>query len=344
MYPNYESIISNFNSIQKSTENRGNTLFPSFSENYENSQTDKSIECIDNFPNKTCNNFQNGQENNMLFNNINSFNQDFNCNEENSFKNLKEYNLIPFTQENFLNIPQQLSSCQKNEKPEELINQDKKTDYTSGNKKKKCGRKTSKENSSYIHDKYKGDNIMRKIKVHIIQEKIIKLINNYFKSKKLRKKKLCKLYQKHVTRLKKDINLKLMNMTLAEIYKGNQIGTKYNSEKANNNKKLIDEIYNNSEYFDLQELLNLTFLEFYEIYTHRVTGRELSQELSKKKSEINLLNDQNFKGIEEFINQLSKKEKDKGMSDDELNKYINEVKKYCGSFKEWFVNKKGRNE
>ena len=44
-----------------------------------------------------------------------------------------------------------------------------------------------------------------------------------------------------------------MNMTLAEIYKGNQIGTKYNSEKANNNKKLIDEIYNNSEYFDLQE-------------------------------------------------------------------------------------------
>ena len=111
-----------------------------------------------------------------------------------------------------------------------------------------------------------------------------------------------------------------------------------------NNKKLIDEIYNNSEYFDLQELLNLTFLEFYEIYTHRVTGRELSQELSKKKSEINLLNDQNFKGIEEFIYQLSKKEKNKGMSDDELNKYINEVKKYCGSFKEWFVNKKGRNE
>ena len=52
----------------------------------------------------------------------------------------------------------------------------------------------------------------------------------------------------------------------------------------------------------------------------------------------------NFKGIEEFINQLSKKEKNKGMSDDELNKYINEVKKYCGSFKEWFVNKKGRNE
>ena len=32
------------------------------------------------------------------------------------------------------------------------------------------------------------------------------------------------------------------------------------------------------------------------------------------------------------------------MSDDELNKYINEVKKYCGSFKEWFLNKKGRNE
>ena len=344
MNSNYELITSNFNLIQKSTENRDNTIFPSYSENDENSQTGKSIEFMDNFPPKTCNNFQNGQENNMLFNNINSLNQGFNCGEENSLQNLSECVLIPLSQENFRNIQKQPSSCQKSEKSEELINQDKKTDYTSGNKKKKCGRKTSKENSSYIHDKYKGDNIMRKIKVHIIQEKIIKLINNYFRSKKLRKKKLCKLYQKHVTRLKKDINLKLMNMTLAEIYKGNQIGTKYNSEKANNNKKLIDEIYNNSEYFDLQELLNLTFLEFYEIYTHRVTGRELSQKLSKKKSEINLLNDQNFKGIEEFINQLSKKEKNKGMSDDELNKYINEVKKYCGSFKEWFVNKKGRNE
>ena len=344
MNSNYELITSNFNLIQKSTENRDNTIFPSYSENDENSQTGKSIEFMDNFSPKTCNNFQNGQENNMLFNNINSLNQGFNCCEENSLQNLSECVLIPLSQENFRNIQKQPSSCQKSEKSEELINQDKKTDYTSGNKKKKCGRKTSKENSSYIHDKYKGDNIMRKIKVHIIQEKIIKLINNYFRSKKLRKKKLCKLYQKHVTRLKKDINLKLMNMTLAEIYKGNQIGTKYNSEKANNNKKLIDEIYNNSEYFDLQELLNLTFLEFYEIYTHRVTGRELSQKLSKKKSEINLLNDQNFKGIEEFINQLSKKEKDKGMSDDELNKYINEVKKYCGSFKEWFVNKKGRNE
>ena len=67
MSSNYELITSNFNLIQKSTENRDNTIFPSYSENDENSQTGKSIEFMDNFWPKTCNNFQNGQENNMLF-------------------------------------------------------------------------------------------------------------------------------------------------------------------------------------------------------------------------------------------------------------------------------------
>ena len=49
MSSNYELITSNFNLIQKSTENRDNTIFPSYSENDENSQTGKSIEFMDNF-------------------------------------------------------------------------------------------------------------------------------------------------------------------------------------------------------------------------------------------------------------------------------------------------------
>jgi hypothetical protein len=107
-----------------------------------------------------------------------------------------------------------------------------KTNYTN-NKKIKCGRKTLENTKTEnIHDKFKGDNIIRKIKVHIIQEKIISIINTSLKSKKKGKKKLLKLYQKDLTSLKKDKNLDLMNTTLKDIYTKNKIGEKYLDNKG----------------------------------------------------------------------------------------------------------------
>ena len=62
-----------------------------------------------------------------------------------------------------------------------LSNKTKRTEETTNNnnfynKRKKCGRKTEKE-SDDVHDEFKADNIIRKIKIHILQDKIINLIN-----------------------------------------------------------------------------------------------------------------------------------------------------------------------
>ena len=277
-----------------------------------------------------------------------SINNIFNSNEINSYSPSIENYLKIFitpnedndTIEKMLNIlsPKLKSTVEsKNESKS-------KTNYTN-NKKIKCGRKTLENTKTEnIHDKFKGDNIIRKIKVHIIQEKIISIINTSLKSKKKGKKKLLKLFQKDLTSLKKDKNLELMNTTLKDIYTKNKIGEKYLDNKGKYNEKLINEIYSNDEYIELQKLLNLTFIEFYNIYTHKLTKKDLDENLIQKMKNISFFNSNNFQGIEVYINNLKEKNKKKGMSDDENDVYINTFKQYCRTYKEWFENKVGRNE
>ena len=219
-----------------------------------------------------------------------------------------------------------------------------KTDYTN-NKKKKCGRKTDgNTKADSVHDKFKPDNIIRKIKVHVIQGAIISFINNCLKSKKSGKKKLLKLIQNDLTSLKKNKNIELMNTTLKDIYGKNKIGDKYLENKGKYNEKLINEIYQNDEYIELQKFLNLTFMEFYYIYTHKMTKKVLDENLRQKMNNISLFNSTNFQGIEVYIDKLAKKNKEKGMSDDENDEYIKTFKYYCAKYKEWFEEKVGRNE
>ena len=89
--------------------------------------------------------------------------------------------------------------------------------------------------------------------------------------------------------------------------------------------------------------MNLTFLEFYEIYTNKVTGKELSEDLCNKIKDIELLNGKDFKGIEEYIEGLAADERKKGISENDVNRYINEVKKCIGVYEEFFKKKIGRN-
>ena len=209
------------------------------------------------------------------------------------------------------------------------------------NKKQKCGRKTEKERAE-VHDKFKDDNIIRKIKVHVLQDAIRNLINVYLK-KKIKNKELFKLLAKVIYRLKKDENLEFMDSTLKDIYRNYPIGENYSYGKAKNNEMLIDEIYARNDLIELQKLLNLTFLEFYEIYTNKVTGKELSEDLCNKIKDIKLLNGTTFKGIEEYIEGLAAGEREKGISENDVNRYINEVKKNIGEYEEFFKKKKGRN-
>lgn len=295
---------------------------------------------------------QNFNEYNMLYNpntSLSNINDSIN---DNNFKIDEINNNLEFNEDiYFKNSPKENFDTRNNtpdllNKKTKRKNETKKDEKTTctNNKKQKCGRKSMKENNGVVHDKFKGDNIIRKIKIHIIQDKIINLINNYIKSKKLSKRKLLKLYQDDVYSLKKEKNEKIMNSTLKNIYRETKIAIKYSSEKSKYNEKLIDEIYAKSEFIELQKILNLTFLEFFEIYTHDVTEKTLSEELLRKKEDIEIFNPSNFTGINVFINELAKKEEKDGASEDKIDSYIKKVKEFCGNYKKWFDDKKGRNE
>ena len=119
--------------------------------------------------------------------------------------------------------------------------------------------------------------------------------------------------------------MEFMEKTLKDIYSETKIGKKYLKKRADNNKKLIEEIYSNNEYIELQKLLNLTFIEFYDIYTHKVTKKDLDENLLQKMNNISFFNSTNFQGIEAYIDKLAEKESDE---------YIKEFKYYCGIYKE----------
>ena len=85
----------------------------------------------------------------------------------------------------------------------------------------------------------------------------------------------------------------------------------------------------------------MTFLEFFDIYTYKVANKELSEDLKRKKEEIELFNE-NFKGIEIFINCIVKKERKKGVFEEEIKEYINKLKLSCEDYKLWFEKKIGR--
>ena len=199
--------------------------------------------------------------------------------------------------------------------------------------KKKSGRHTSNIRKK-PHDKKSKDNIMRKIKVHIIQKKIRNLINDYLKVKKI-KKRLIKLSTKDINRLKKDQNETFMEKTLREIYKEYKFGKKTEIKDLKYNEKLIDEIYAREDLKDLQNLLDLNYMEFYKIYTVDVIRKKLPEDLADKKNGIEKL--LGGRGIKtDFLDELEKKYEKDGEKKEDINEYINLVKNCIENYEEWF--------
>ena len=210
-------------------------------------------------------------------------------------------------------------------------------------KKKKPGRENKNENIKDIHNKFNEDNIMRKIKVHILNQKIRNIFDNYFLALNLKKKKLLKFEQKEIISLKKEENIKLMDTHLKDIYQKYNIGKKYTKRENNNNINLINEIYSENEYIDLQKMFDLTFFEFLEIYTNPITGKDLDEELKQKKKEIESFKRINFDGIKNWIEELENKYKNKKELDDEIKIYISKIKNCCENYRKLLENKDGRN-
>jgi len=178
---------------------------------------------------------------------------------------------------------------------------------------KHIGRKRKGDNTKAEHDKYKPDNIIRKIKVNIFRN-LIGFINSYI-SNISNEEQLVGLDYQYISELKKNKNLKMLETPLEELL-SYENSSKYGPE--NKNREIISEIKNTKD-DKIKRLLIMEFSEWLNIF------------LFKQKTEDEI----KFNGLQLTLKNLIKNE-----PKDYFSKFI----LYLYNYQNYFENKKGRKE
>jgi hypothetical protein len=204
----------------------------------------------------------------------------------------------------------------------------------------KKGRKKKEVKEKGDHTKYSDDNIMRKIKARFLAY-IIKLLNKTLKNKLYR---FYKLDSKISQWLKRDYNIELFNTKIKDLILGSTISPKYRNEfkkNKNQNQKLIEKIINEGEEKEVIKILDLTYLELFNVFRRKIV--EISYELEMKIEGISQLKNSEFNDINIVFKELYRQELEKGELEKDINYYINKFEYLCKNYENWFNIKKGRN-
>jgi len=173
--------------------------------------------------------------------------------------------------------------------------------------KKNPGRKRNDESGFKAHTKYSEDNIIKKIKASFMRHLNEKL------NKSLRFASVYKTFYRLTSKisknLKKDDNIRLMNMTIREIYEEYPSNDTHSSSAIKNNYNLIQELYYENIYTKTINILNTKFIDL-------LKTLEAKEFICK-----------------EIENKIKKKIENK---DDRI-VYMSKLKNLLEHFKEWFT-------
>jgi hypothetical protein len=186
------------------------------------------------------------------------------------------------------------------------------------------------------HNRDSEDNKMRKIKSFFGKNLYIFLRDSFSD-----KKGFLKLEISINKNLKKDFNEDLFNMKIKDIYFNYQISDKYVHYDRDINKKLIDKIYKEQKETAVIKILNLTYIEAFDIFRRKIMGKDIKPELKSKINGTGFLDNKKFKDFDCFIGKIRQEEKKNSNGD--IEEYINDIKRLCIHFEDWFGQKIGRN-
>lgn len=204
----------------------------------------------------------------------------------------------------------------------------------------KRGRKNENNNNKGKHDKLSIDNITNKIKRAIFNfaRDIIK------KNSKEGNIELKKFRNKTIEVLTKNKNEELFQTKLKDIFSNEKISSKYKKFTDDENKNIINKIYEEKKETKIIQILELTFQEILIIFRKRlkfIEDREKIRELRDKIGGLDLLDDNNtYEDIKSLINK--NKEKYHDLSQNEREEYINKIIVQCCNYENWFNNKVSR--
>ena len=206
---------------------------------------------------------------------------------------------------------------QKEEKlEEEIIVEKKKKSKKYIKKKESSDKQTGRRKKGVIyeedpeHDKFKPDNIIRKIKTFIFKY-ILEILNN---SLKISSSRFYPLNTELNENLKKDFNEKLLDRTIYDIFMNTSLNKRY---KCSNepNKKLIEKIYKDYSQTETKDILEMKYSE--------------------------VLDYIRSKDMEYFLDKIKGKEKKNKNAF--IDYYMKNVKELLINYEDWFNKKLGRN-
>ncbi len=164
------------------------------------------------------------------------------------------------------------------------------------------------------HNKYRPDNIMKKIKGNLF-DFIIKKINDSLTDKS-EQYSLKKIDYEYINQLKRDVDIRYLNMPIKELF-SNKISSKYKLDASVNERNIIKILEIEKDNAEINYIFNLTFREWIDIFT------------LKKHSVIKI------DGIDQFLEKILKNNNEK--------RYFS-LFVYClYNYERWFLCRKGRN-
>jgi hypothetical protein len=171
---------------------------------------------------------------------------------------------------------------------DELIsNKNIKNDEEKIKEKIKRGRKPTKQKRE-THDKRSPDNIIRKVKVFIFKFILLFLNNIINENCKYKKIKLLKLDYKFINRIKADQELKILNMSLKELF-SNDISPKFKNKCPKDyNKEIIARILKDADDIILFSF-DMTLRDWLDIFTLKKSVKDIVNGYNKYKDCQNLI-------------------------------------------------------
>jgi hypothetical protein len=85
----------------------------------------------------------------------------------------------------------------------------------------------------------------------------------------------------------------------------------------------------------------LTYIEAFDIFRRKI--KDLKPELINKVNKTDILDNKKFKDFDGFLEKIREEEEEEGNNIGDIEEYINDIKRLCLQFEEWFKQKSGRN-
>ena len=206
------------------------------------------------------------------------------------------------------------------------------------------------------HSKIADDNIMKKINSYFL-ESIRNWLNKSFiddfgcfqdlnNLKKLKKPIFLKIDPKLITiNLKRKSVINTMNMKFKDIF-SNNISKKYKKIDNEENRKLIQDIYQKQNQFFIIFILELKFIEAFNFFNGQNNLEDYKKFFLEKNIKEDIINKfiNNFDKIDKFIKNLFAKQDKNKETLEEIQDYLQRVSILCLNYKEWFQKKYNRSE